>query len=117
MTMLILYRCEKLNFQLKILSINLVLSDISLGFIMCLPLSVFEYGDNCEFKKYLLFLFVNVSLLTVSMYNLNICFVFALDIKYYNYMTRRRFVILCPIFWIFMEQRCRNLCSTAKITH
>ena len=98
--MVILYRCRKLNFQVRILSMNLVLSDIFTGFILCLPLSFYHYGDNCYFKKYIAFLFLNVSLLTVSMYNLDRCFVFALGMKYYQYITKWRLVVLCILFWV-----------------
>lgn len=101
LAIVILYRCKKLNFQVKILSMNLVLSDISTGLILCLPLSFYQYGNNCEFKKYLAFVFLNVSLLTVSMYDLDICCVFALNMKYHKYVTQRRLVILCLLFWTF----------------
>jgi hypothetical protein len=96
----ILYRCKRLNFQIKILSMNLAISDISTGVILSCPLSVYQYGENCEFKKYLAFSVLNLSLFTVTMYNLARCFVFALGLKYYKYVTERRLICLCILFWV-----------------
>jgi hypothetical protein len=98
--MLILYRCKRLNFQIKILSMNLALSDISTGVILCVPLSVYQYGENCEFKKYLAFSCLNVSLFTVTMYNLDRCLVFALGFKYYQYVKKLRLILLCSLLWM-----------------
>lgn len=86
LVMVILYCCKKFNFQVKIFLMNLVLLDIFIGFILCLFFFFYQYGNNCEFKKYLVFVFLNVFLLIVSMYDLDICCVFVFNMKYYKYV-------------------------------
>lgn len=96
----ILYRCTRLNFQIRLLSINLALTDLMTGVMLSMPLHLQRYGEeNCEFKKYFSFLFVNTSLLTITMFNLDRCFVFWFAMRYYTYITKRLVVKLCISMW------------------
>lgn len=96
----ILYRCTRLNFQIRLLSINLAVTDLMTGVMLSMPLNLLRFGeDNCEFKKYFSFLFVNTSLLTITMFNLDRCFVFWFAMRYYTYITKRLVVKLCFFMW------------------
>ena len=96
----ILYRCTRLNFQIRLLSINLALTDLLTGVMSCMPLELLTFGDgNCEFKKYLSFLFVNTSLLTITMFNLDRCFVFWFAMRYYTFITKKIISKLCVMTW------------------
>lgn len=96
----IMYRCTRLNFQIRLLSINLAVTDLMTGVMLSMPLHLLSYGeDNCEFKKYFSFLFVNTSLLTITMFNLDRCFVFWFAMRYYTYITKRLVVKLCFFMW------------------
>ena len=96
----ILYRCTRLNFQIRLLSINLAVTDFMTGVMLSMPLNLLRFGeDNCEFKKYFSFLFVNTSLLTITMFNLDRCFVFWFAMRYYTYITKRFVVRLCISMW------------------
>lgn len=101
LAIIILYRCSRLNFQIRLLSMNLTLTDLLTGIMLSTPLQTLRFGEeNCEFKKYLSFLCLNTSLLTVTLFNLDRCFVFWFSMRYYAYITKRLMLKFCVILWI-----------------
>lgn len=100
LAIIILYRCTRLNFQIRLLSLNLTLTDLLTGIMLSMPLQTLRFGEeNCEFKKYTSFLFLNTSLLTVTLFNLDRCFVFWFSMRYYAYITKRLILKFCVILW------------------
>lgn len=100
LAIIILYRCTRLNFQIRLLSLNLTLTDLLTGIMLSVPLQTLRFGEeNCEFKKYTSFLFLNTSLLTVTLFNLDRCFVFWFSMRYYAYITKRLILKFCVILW------------------
>lgn len=101
LAIIILYRCTRLNFQIRLLSMNLTLTDLLTGIMLSTPLQTLRFGEeNCELKKYMSFLFLNTSLLTVTLFNLDRCFVFWFSMRYYAYITKRLILKFCVILWI-----------------
>ena len=94
-----LYRCSRLSFQIRILAINLCLSDLFTGTSLVVPNRFFFYS-NCVYQKYLTSSFLVVSSLTVSMINLDRCLAIHYGIRYYIYMSRKVLISLCLSFWV-----------------
>lgn len=88
-SIIILRRCTRLLFQIRSLSLNLAISDFVTGFILALPDSVLRTPFQCDFKKYLSFLCINVSLLIIPMMNLDRYFAFAYAMRYYSFITKK----------------------------
>lgn len=95
----ILYRCTRVNYQIRILSINLCLSDLITGISLCFPIEAYTFGHKCGLKKYFNTTFVTISLLTVTMMDIDRCLVIHYGIQYYNYISRRLLTIVCICFW------------------
>ncbi|XP_022307975.2 lysophosphatidic acid receptor 1-like [Crassostrea virginica] len=94
-----LYRCSRLSFKIRILAINLCLSDLFTGTSLIVP-HRFLFYNNCAYKKYLISSFLVVSSLTVSMINLDRCLAIHYGIRYYIYMSRKVLISLCASFWV-----------------
>nr|XP_022307975.1 melanocyte-stimulating hormone receptor-like [Crassostrea virginica] len=94
-----LYRCSRLSFQIRILAINLCLSDFLTGTSLIVPHRFFFY-NNCAYQKYLPSSFLVVSSFTVSMINLDRCLAIHFGIRYYIYMSRKVLISLCASFWV-----------------
>ena len=94
-----LYRCSRLSFKIRILAINLCLSDVLTGTSMVVPHWLYFY-KNCGYEKYLTTYFLVVSSLTVSMINLDRCLAIHYGIRYYIYMSRKVLISLCLSFWV-----------------
>lgn len=99
-SIIILRRCTKLLFQIRSLSLNLAISDFVTGFILALPNSVLITPFQCDFKKYLSFLCINVSLLIITMMNLDRYFAFAYAMRYYSFITKKLISRLCIGAWM-----------------
>lgn len=95
-----LYRCSRLSFQIRILAINLCVSDILIGLSMVLPIRTY-YINNCLYKKYITSAFLIVSSLTVTMINLDRCLAIHYGIRYYIYMNKKVLTSICVAFWVF----------------
>lgn len=95
-----LYRCSRLSFQIRILAINLCVSDILTGLSMVLPARIY-YINNCLYKKYIASAFLIVSSLTVTMINLDRCLAIHYGIRYYIYMSKKVLTSICVSFWVF----------------
>ncbi|XP_022307973.2 uncharacterized protein LOC111113973 [Crassostrea virginica] len=94
-----LYRCFRLCFQIRILAINLCLSDLFTGTSLVVP-PQFYYYNNCVYKKYLTSTFMVVSSFTVTMMNLDRCLAIRYGIRYYIYMNKKVLISLCASFWV-----------------
>ena len=94
-----LYRCSRLSFKIRILAINLCLSDLFTGTSLIVPHRFFFY-NNCAYKKYLISSFLVVSSLTISMINFDRCLAIHYGIRYYIYMSRKVLISLCASFWV-----------------
>lgn len=92
----ILFRCSKMLVQIRILSINLSITDFLGGLVLCVPDDI---AINCTYKKYLASPFIIVSLLTITMFNIDRCCAIRFAISYYKIMTTRLLLILCVVCW------------------
>lgn len=101
--MILLWKSTRLLFQIRILSLNLAISDFLTGFFLALPNTLFYEKYQCDIKKYPCFLFVNVSLLIVTMMNLDRCFVFAFAMRYYSFITKNIVMMVCALAWIYWD--------------
>ncbi|XP_056009294.1 melanocortin receptor 3-like [Ostrea edulis] len=99
-SILLLSKCTRINFQIRILSLNLAVSDLFTGFVLAVPNTLLYEKFRCDIKKYAAFLFINVSLLIVSIMNLDRCFVFAYAMRYYSFITKKLMRKLCCFAWI-----------------
>lgn len=97
---LVLYRCTRVNYQIRVLSINLCVSDLLAGISLCFPIEAYYFGENCGFKKYFYTFFVTISLLTVTMMDMDRCLALHFGIRYYNYISPRLLIFICTSFWI-----------------
>ena len=94
-----LYRCSRLSFQIRILAINLSLSDVLTGTSLAVP-HWYYYYNNCVYKKYLTSYFLGVSSFTVTMINLDRCFAIHYGIRYFTYISKKLLISLCVSFWV-----------------
>lgn len=63
LAMIVLFRCRRMVPQIKMLTINLSITDFCTGLMLCLPDDIV---NSCIYKKYLTGPFVVVSLLTIT---------------------------------------------------
>lgn len=98
LAMVVLFRCRRMIPQIKILAINLSLTDFCTGLTLCLPDTIFE---SCTFKKYLAGPFVVVSLLTITLIFVDRCCSLQFSLRYFNIVTHRRIIAACISVWIF----------------
>ncbi|XP_061185062.1 proto-oncogene Mas-like [Saccostrea echinata] len=96
---LVLYRCTRLNYQIRILSINLCISDLLTGLSLCFPLKFYHFSESCGFKKYVNSFFVTISLLTVTVMDIDRCLAIHFGIKYYIYISKRFLISVCTVCW------------------
>lgn len=99
-SIIILWRCTRLLFQIKILSLHLAMSDFLTGFFLAFPNTLLYEKTHCDLKKYPGYLFINVSLLIVTMMNLDRCLVFAFAMRYYSFITKKFINGMCLLAWL-----------------
>lgn len=73
-SIIILCKCTRLLSEIKLLSLNLAISDILTRLVITLPTRILHEIFQCDVKKYPSFMFINVSLLIITMLNLDRCF-------------------------------------------
>lgn len=69
--LLALYRCSRLLFQIRILSLNLAVTDFLTGFVLALPNSIIYDKYLCDIKQFPSFIFINASLLIITITNID----------------------------------------------
>lgn len=85
---IILLRCNRLNSQIRFLNINLCLSDLSMGLLLSIPVKSVSIGGTCIIRKYFTALFIHVTLLIITMFNVDRGCVLYFGVKYYRYINR-----------------------------
>lgn len=100
-SIVILSKCTRLSFQIRILSLNLAISDIFTGLFLTLPNGILHEKFQCDIKKYPTFMFINVSLLIITMINLDRCFASAFAMRYYSFITKKLIIRMCVMAWTF----------------
>lgn len=101
LSIILLSKCTRLPFQIRILTLNLAVSDILTGSFLAIPNSYVNEVYRCDIKKYPCFLFTNVSLLIFTMMNLDRCFAFVFAMQYYSFITEKLIIRLCIFSWTF----------------
>ncbi|XP_062611788.1 G-protein coupled receptor 171-like [Saccostrea cucullata] len=96
----LLYISTRLSFQIRIMSLNLALSDFLTGLFISIPNTMLYEKYHCDIKKYLGFLFTTVSLFIITMMNLDRCCVFALAMRYYSFITKKLMIKISVILWL-----------------
>ena len=100
MAIFILSRCRKLAFQIRILSLNLAVTDCLAGVFMCIP-NDFDYMHvGCRYKKFLIGTLLGTSMCTVTAFNVDRCCTFYFNMRYQSYISEKRLRIACLLFWI-----------------
>lgn len=98
LAMIVLFRCRRMIPHIKILAINLSITDFCTGFMLCLPDDIV---NSCTYKKYLAGPFVVVSLLTITMISVDRCCALIFTLRYYAIVTKRFLICTCVSFWMF----------------
>lgn len=98
---IILSKCTRLSFQIRILSLYLAISDIFTGLFLTLSNGILYEKFQCDIKKYPTSMFINVSLLIFTMMNLDCCFSFAFTMRYYSFITKKLIMRMCVMAWTF----------------
>ncbi|XP_061166285.1 trace amine-associated receptor 2-like [Saccostrea echinata] len=96
----LLYICTRLSFQIRIMSLNLALSDFLTGIFLSIPNTMLYERYHCDIKKYPSFLFITVSLFIVTMMNVDRCFVFVLAMRYYSFINKKLIIKLSVALWV-----------------
>lgn len=94
-SIIILCKCTRLLSQIKLLSLNLAISDILTRLVITLPTRILHEIFQCDVKKYPSFMFINVSLLIITMMNLDRCFAAAFATRYYSFFTKKLIIRTC----------------------
>ena len=100
MAMFILSRCRKLAFQIRILSLNLAVTDFLAGGCLCIPNDYFSIQFGCRYKKVLVGTMLITSMCTVTAFNVDRCCTFYFNMRYQSYISEKRLRIACLFFWI-----------------
>ena len=87
MAILILSRCRKLAFQIRILSLNLAVTDCLAGVFMCVPNEFDLVHVGCRYKKFLIGTLLGTSMFTVTAFNVDQCCMFYFNIRYQQYIS------------------------------
>jgi hypothetical protein len=99
-SLIVLLRCTRLNSQIRSLDINLCLSDLFMGIFLSIPVETLSIGGNCILKKYFTTFFLNVTLLIITMFNVDRCCVLYLGANYHKYITKKCLTVLFVIIWV-----------------
>jgi hypothetical protein len=97
LAIIILIRSSRLIYQVRILSINLAVTDCLAGFLLSLPDAVF---GNCFMKKYFTAPFINVSLITVTLFNIDRYCSLKYALRYHDIVTPKVLKIACLLSWL-----------------
>lgn len=97
LAIVVLLKSSRLIYQVRILSINLAITDCLSGLILSIPDDVF---GGCLLKKYFTAPFINVSLITVTMFNMDRCFSLKFALRYYEFVTPKFLKIACIGSWV-----------------
>ena len=97
LAIIVLCRSERLIYQVRLLSINLAVTDFLAGLGMTIPDTLF---GTCDFKKYLVVPFMHVQMVAVTLISFDRFLALKCAYKYSNIMTKRVFYILCAAPWI-----------------
>lgn len=98
---IVLLRCNRLNSQIRILNINLCISDLSLGIFLSIPVKSLSIGGTCIMRKYFTALFIHATLLIITMFNVDRGCVLYFGVKYYRYINRKCLLMFFTLVWIF----------------
>jgi hypothetical protein len=96
LAIIVLIRSTRLIYQVRILSINLAITDCLAGLVLSLP--DYTFGD-CNLKKYFTAPFFNVSLITVTLFNIDRCCSQKFALRYYQIVTSNVLKIACLLSW------------------
>ncbi|XP_061186942.1 adrenocorticotropic hormone receptor-like [Saccostrea echinata] len=96
----LLYACTRLCFQIRIMSLNLAISDFLMGISICIPNTLLNEKYHCDIKKYPGFLFITVSLFIITTMNVDRCCVFALAMRYYSFITKKLIINISVALWV-----------------
>lgn len=97
---LVLYRCTRLIFQIRILSLNLAVTDFLTGFVLALPNTIIYDKFLCDIKKFPSFIFLNASLLIITIMNIDRYFAFAFAMRYYSFITKKLMIGVSALVWM-----------------
>lgn len=97
LAIVVLLKSSRLIDQVRILSINLAITDCLSGLLLSIPDDVF---GGCLLKKYFTAPFINVSLITVTMFNMDRCFSLKFALRYYEFVTPKLLKIACIGSWV-----------------
>ena len=97
---IILSRCRKLAFQIKALALNLAVTDCLAGAFMCFPSELDFELIGCRYKKFFVAVLLVTSMSTVTAFNVDRSCAFYFNMRYQNYISKRKFHIACLTFWI-----------------
>ena len=98
LAIVVLLRSSRLIYQVRILSINLAFTDFLAGLILSIPDDVF---GSCLLKKYFTAPFINVSLITVTLFNIDRCCSLKFALRYYELVTPKFLKVACSVSWFF----------------
>lgn len=102
LAMIVLFRCRRMIPQIKMLTINLSITDFCTGLMLCLP---DDTVNSCIYKKYLAGPFVVVSLLTITVIFM-LCFdLYSEVLRHCNKKVPFVYMRLHPDLFIFTHLR------------
>lgn len=111
LAMVVLFRCRRMIPQIKMLAINLSITDFCTGFMLCLPDDIV---NSCTYKKYLAGPFVVVSLLTITVIFVDRCCSLIFALRYYEIVTKS-FLFLPVCAFGFFHFYSFTLCFTITV--
>jgi hypothetical protein len=97
LAIIVLLRSSRLIYQVRILSVNLATTDCLAGLVLSIPDDIF---GNCLLKKYFTAPFINVSLITVTLFNIDRCCSLKYALRYYEIVTPKVLKMACLLSWL-----------------
>ena len=99
-SIILLSKCSRLAFQIRLLTLNLAISDLLTGISLTLRTILTYDVYQCDLTKIPVFFFTNVSLLIFTMMNLDRCFAFTFAMRYYSFINEKLIIKLCSFTWV-----------------
>lgn len=116
---LVLYKGKKLKFNIRIPALQMAISDMCLGLVLCLPNTFFDVSTVlCISKRYVIMAFYLVEALTITVMNGDRFLSLQFPFHYSNIVVRSRMLLICVFFWpisVLLPILERNCAQTVAI--
>lgn len=96
----LLVKSSKLDYKIRILSINLCIADSLTCVSLCFPTALYKYIFGSDLKNFFVLLPATAAFMTITLFNLDRFLAFKATIYYHGFITKLKFKLFCLVVWI-----------------